>query len=162
MARSAPTYYVPRRPAEQPLLRLLPKPVPGLGSERRWPHYAITTTPYSAVLFSASAVLVLGVAWHRLRSRRTGANSQTPTVAELLSVVRQRDDALVSAAHDLRTPLTALKGQAQLLQRFVRPDDDEGARLRAGLAAIDAAASAAAVRIDRLVDESERRLPPVG
>ncbi len=71
-------------------------------------------------------------------------------VSERKRFERMQEEFLSSLAHDLKNPLTALRGQAQLLLRRIRrgepPDLD---RLSAGLDGIDAAA----VRMTRLLDE---------
>jgi signal transduction histidine kinase len=111
-----------------------------------------------AVVVAAVGVLGARVALRRRRSRRAVEASRNRAFADLLTAVRQRDEALAQASHDLKTPLTALKGQAQLLQRLLRstetPDAD---RMRAGLATIDAAATAAAERVDRLVEGADSK-----
>lgn len=62
----------------------------------------------------------------------------------------QKDSFLSAAAHDLRTPLSTVKGMAQLLQRRAAQIDAEGIdRIIAGLAEIDRSAS----RMTRLINE---------
>ncbi len=54
--------------------------------------------------------------------------------------------------HDLKTPLTTIRGHAELLARFVRRSrsltEEEQSRILEGLAAIDAAVVAMVVIID--------------
>ncbi len=58
-----------------------------------------------------------------------------------------------AAAHDLRTPLTAIRGQAQLLRRRLRTGRiDDPAALEGGLAGIEAAANRMAALIDEMMD----------
>lgn len=67
--------------------------------------------------------------------------------------VRLRDDYLAAATHDLRTPLTALRGRAQLLRR--RLDSAAGvdvAGLRAQVEALDAATMRMIATVDELAD----------
>jgi len=143
--------------AGRPALRVLP-PVPPR-APGTFPNPAVGALgrqTAGAALLAAGACLVARAALRRRRDRQAVEASRDRAVAELLSAVRQRDEALSSAAHDLRTPLTTLKGQAQLLQRFLRAvDGPDAERLRAGLAAIDAAATTAAARIDRLADQGK-------
>ncbi|MDP9363424.1 MAG: hypothetical protein M3Q10_04195, partial [Chloroflexota bacterium] len=56
--------------------------------------------------------------------------------------------------HDLRNPLTALRGQAQLLGRRARRDAAgvEASRVRQGVEAIEEAADRTAALVDRLLD----------
>ena len=150
-----------------PNLRLLPdpyipnhvprRPVPLPAADPPQPPFAAAT-----LLLAGAGLLAARFLLRRHKARQVLEAARSRAFADLLTAVRQRDDALAQAAHDLKTPLTALKGQAQLLQRFLRATDGpEAERLRVGLAAIDAAATAAAARIDRLAEEAERR-PPDG
>lgn len=141
-----------------PLLRVLPASEPPRGPSL--PRVADAARPVAgaALLVAGAGVIAARIALRRRGARRAEEAARDRAFAELLSTIRERDDALSRASHDLRTPLTTLKGQAQLLQRFLRAvDGPDAERLRAGLLAIDAAATAAAVRIDRLADESEGR-----
>jgi len=69
--------------------------------------------------------------------------------------VRSRDDFLANVAHDLKNPLGAIKGYAQLLQRQIsspRPPQPE--RLVSQLDRIDGMAGRAIALIDELLDAS--------
>jgi len=67
--------------------------------------------------------------------------------------VRVRDEVLGAVSHDLRNPLAAIKGQAQLLERWAgRYELPERERLVAGLQRIDAAASRMSSWIEELLD----------
>lgn len=74
--------------------------------------------------------------------------------AVLEAVLDDQETYLHAAAHDLRNPLTAIRGQAQLLRRRVRRDAGETdlARIDDGLAAIEAMATRAAELVDDLLD----------
>jgi signal transduction histidine kinase len=74
-------------------------------------------------------------------------------------------DPLDRLRHDLRSPLTTIRGRAYLLARAVRRapslTDDERTRMLAGVAAIETAVAAMVVVIDgidggRLSPDSER------
>jgi signal transduction histidine kinase len=67
--------------------------------------------------------------------------------------VRLRDEFLAAASHDLKTPLTSVKGLAQLLQRRTRQAHSLDAdALLAGLQRIDAAATRMTGLVDTLLD----------
>jgi signal transduction histidine kinase len=69
---------------------------------------------------------------------------------EAQSALRMRDEFVSFTSHDLRSPLTTIKGMAQLLQRILpQAGNDISGRIGEGLAAIDAAT----VRMDALISE---------
>jgi signal transduction histidine kinase len=69
------------------------------------------------------------------------------------NALRLRDHFLAAVAHDLRTPLTMVKGGTQLLQRQAARDAGlSPERLATGLAALDTAATKMAKLIDQLLD----------
>lgn len=66
---------------------------------------------------------------------------------------RQKDDFLAAAAHDLKTPLTTIKGVAQILQRRVgRWETPEAEKLIQDLARIDSTVSKMNLLINKLLD----------
>jgi PAS domain S-box-containing protein len=66
---------------------------------------------------------------------------------------RQKDDFLAAAAHDLKTPLTTIKGVAQILQRRVgRWATPEAEQLMTDLDRIDSTVSKMNVLINKLLD----------
>jgi PAS domain S-box-containing protein len=74
---------------------------------------------------------------------------------EARTAIQVRDEFLFSASHELRTPITAIKAYAQLLQRRVsRLSSDEAAQLLEGLENIDDSASRLATYIGQLLDLS--------
>ena len=76
-------------------------------------------------------------------------------LADLAEAAREQDTFLHAAAHDLRNPLTAMRGQAQLMRRRMRRVDlpeADAARLDEGMAGIEAAAERLGSLIDLLLD----------
>ena len=76
-------------------------------------------------------------------------------IAERRRAEALRDEFLSIAAHELKTPLTSLRGFAQLLMRQL--DRDEGldpVRLRQGLSAIDQQSAKLARLVNQLLDVS--------
>lgn len=79
--------------------------------------------------------------------------AQAHSHQQIEAALRTRDEFMAAAAHDLRTPLTSIKGMAQLLHRQVaRTDLPESARLLEGLTGIDASATRMVEQIDQLLD----------
>ena len=77
---------------------------------------------------------------------------------QLQESVRARDEFLSAAAHELKTPLTSIKGYAQTLERRTR-ELEEPVRARfASLSRIDAATTRMARTIDELLDLARLRL----
>ncbi len=67
--------------------------------------------------------------------------------------VRTRDEFLASVAHDLKNPLGAIKGYAQLLQRrAAKFDGPEVAKLMQGLSQIDTMTTRLVSQVDELLD----------
>jgi len=72
---------------------------------------------------------------------------------EAQDAIRTRDEFLSAAAHDLRTPLTSMKGLAQLMRRWMaRPTPPSTERLVGGLARIDASATKMSEQLEELLD----------
>ena len=82
----------------------------------------------------------------------------TSTDIDALKRVQEERLAFVdAAAHDLKNPLTALTGQAQLLRRRLGRLGADAGELEPGLAAIEAAAERAGALIDELLDAAHIR-----
>jgi len=71
---------------------------------------------------------------------------------QVQEALRMRDTFLTAAAHDLKTPLTSVKGMAQLLRRRAAQGNADSDRLAEGLASIDTAASRMTQQLDELLD----------
>jgi len=78
--------------------------------------------------------------------------------AQAQAAVRARDEFLSIAAHELRTPVTGIKGNAQLLLRAVRRGQLEPERLDRSLERLEAAADRLTTLIQDLLDVSRIRL----
>jgi PAS domain S-box-containing protein len=75
-------------------------------------------------------------------------------ISAMKELEQQKDDFLSAAAHDLKTPLTSVKGLVQLLQRQISREPGAPASAGGTLASIDAAASRMAHLVDELLDVS--------
>ncbi|HTE83116.1 MAG TPA: HAMP domain-containing sensor histidine kinase, partial [Dehalococcoidia bacterium] len=72
---------------------------------------------------------------------------------EAQEAVRVRDEFLSAAAHDLKTPLTVVKGVSQLVQRqLIRTEMQGLERLLEGLATINETATKMGEQLDELLD----------
>jgi PAS domain S-box-containing protein len=89
------------------------------------------------------------------RERLLAAAHAARAAAE--EAVRARDTFLSIAAHELRTPVTALKGTAQVLRRRQARGQLDPARLAAGLGALERSAGRLAALTDDLLDVSRLR-----
>ncbi|MGH2443518.1 MAG: ATP-binding protein [Chloroflexota bacterium] len=78
---------------------------------------------------------------------------------ELLRAQAQKDDFLTAAAHDLKTPLTAVQGLAQLLlRRMDRSDELDPEQIRRGLEQITDASRRMAALINELLDQTHLQM----
>ncbi|HEY7063483.1 MAG TPA: PAS domain S-box protein [Chloroflexota bacterium] len=78
---------------------------------------------------------------------------------QVQDAVRARDGFLAAAAHDLKTPLTSIKGMAQLLQRrLARAGVPATDGLAEGLAGIDTTVTKMAEQLDELLDLTRLQL----
>ena len=77
---------------------------------------------------------------------------------EAQAAVRLREEFLSIAAHELKTPITSVRGSAQLtLRRFEREGSLDAQRTTAALRTIDSQAARLASLVDRLLDVSRLR-----
>ncbi|MGH2411484.1 MAG: PAS domain-containing sensor histidine kinase, partial [Chloroflexota bacterium] len=82
-----------------------------------------------------------------------GAVMNLKDVTEQIETERQKDEFLSAVAHDLKTPLTTIKGQSQLLlRRLAREKTVEPAQMFDGLSQIDSTVGRMARFIDELLD----------
>ena len=85
------------------------------------------------------------------RERLLSSEQQARSAAEL--AVRERDDFLSVAAHELKTPVTSLRGYAQtLLRQLDRVDALDPARVRAAMSQIDRQSARLSNLMNQLLD----------
>ncbi len=85
-----------------------------------------------------------------ITSRRRIDEVQTAALVEVQEALRLRDDFLAAAAHDLRTPMTTIKGHLQLIRR--RLGEPVSGPLAASLAQLDRATTKMVDLINELLD----------
>ena len=74
-------------------------------------------------------------------------------ITEINEVDQQKDDFVVTVSHDLKSPITAVKGHAQMLQRIARRmDGPDGQRMLDGLDRIESSSRQMVQILDDLVD----------
>lgn len=118
----------------------------------------------SAVL--AAIVFTIGMlAWAlggrltRLYERALEARGEAERLTgELRHALATRDDFLASAAHDLRNPLSAIRGGADLVQRMLERGDAPRERLAASVAHIQSAARRIGGMLDAFLDLAQLQL----
>jgi signal transduction histidine kinase/HAMP domain-containing protein len=80
-------------------------------------------------------------------------------ISPLRDLDRQKDEFLAAISHDLKTPATIIKGNANLLQRAVgRSDRDRTAEIAEGLAVIDESTAQLVRLVDELLDLTRVRM----
>ena len=93
----------------------------------------------------------------RVVERRRLAQQLT-RAREEAAAARARDAFLAAASHDLKNPLTVIRGTAQILQRrATRQGTVPQEQLVAGLSSIERAAAQMAIQIDELLDVAHLR-----
>ncbi|GEM_PF-6743655 len=114
-----------------------------------------------AVLLQARSQHALAAWQHRLRQAaaelREIAEARDQALKELQSAVREREELFTALSHDLKNPLTAIKGRADLLRREAQAPDLDTPRLLAGLAQIAATATRMTTLLDELLDAARLR-----
>jgi PAS domain S-box-containing protein len=84
---------------------------------------------------------------------RSLAEARDQALAEAREALRIRDQLLASVSHDLRTPLTTIKGQSQVLMRLAGRQDLTGVDwLWEGLGRIDTTVAKMMAQLSELVD----------
>jgi signal transduction histidine kinase len=94
----------------------------------------------------------------QLADRAAQAIDNARLYAEAQNAIRARDEFLSVASHELKTPVTSIRGYAQIMLRNfpegIVPGDRELVRLRAGLTAIDDQTRRLARFMEQLLDTS--------
>jgi signal transduction histidine kinase len=118
-----------------------------------------------AVVLAAIVLIVGGLAWGfggrvtKLYQRALDARGEAERLAgELRHALTTRDDFLASAAHDLRNPLSAIRGGADLVQRMLERGDAPRERLAASVAHIQSAARRIGGMLDAFLDLAQLQL----
>jgi signal transduction histidine kinase len=80
-------------------------------------------------------------------------------ISVLKDLEREKDDFLASAAHDLKNPLTSIKGYAELLRRHIaRSESPDRERVMGGLGQILVSGQRMSALIDQVLDLSRLQL----
>jgi len=80
-------------------------------------------------------------------------------ISPLRDLDRQKDEFLAAISHDLKTPATIIKGNANLLQRALgRTDRDRSVEIAEGLAVIDESTAQLVRLVDELLDLTRVRM----
>ena len=104
-------------------------------------------------------VLMNSAPLHDAAGTIVGAVAAFQDITLLRELERAREAFLSAAAHDLKTPLTSIRGQAQLAQRrLARLDTPETTPVLAQLARIQESSDAMVGLIDELVDVTRQQL----
>lgn len=114
----------------------------------------------AAILFTIGALAwALGGRVAQLYQRALNARTEAERLAgELRHAVATRDDFLASAAHDLRNPLAAIRGAADLVERMLERGDLPRERLEASIAHIQSASRRIGAMLDALLDLAQLQL----
>jgi signal transduction histidine kinase len=114
----------------------------------------------AAILFTIGALAwALGGRLAQLYQRALDARGEAEHLAgELRRAMGTRDDFLASAAHDLRNPLSAIRGAADLVERALERGELPRERLQAAIAHIQSASRRIGAMLDALLDLAQLEL----
>jgi PAS domain S-box-containing protein len=140
---------VPLNPGTSPLLRAAVHGEPAVNLE-----WIIRRTDGRDVIAQGNATPVIAEDGSRL-----GAVLTVRDITAQRRFEAEKDDFLSAAAHDLRTPLTTIKGHAQILQkRLQRGDGVDVENLQRGLHRIDSSATRMISLVNDLLDVANIQL----
>lgn len=91
--------------------------------------------------------------------RITGALGMFHDITAIKELDQQKDDFLAAVSHDLKTPITAIKGYAQLLRRYLtRGAPSHQHRVLGALDGIDRTSTRMAAQVNQLLDLARLRM----
>ena len=79
-------------------------------------------------------------------------------ISPLRDLDRQKDEFLAAISHDLKTPATIIKGNANLLQRAITRGDEGSTQIAEGLEVIDESTAQLVRLVDELLDLTRLRM----
>jgi signal transduction histidine kinase len=100
----------------------------------------------------------LGQAEHARNVARTAQDAAEQALRQAEQAVRVRDGFLLAGSHDLRTPLTAVLGRADLLLLLLSGGPVDADRLRAQLLALRSAALRMSTTIEEMTDAAHLQM----
>ncbi|HET7197105.1 MAG TPA: ATP-binding protein [Burkholderiales bacterium] len=114
----------------------------------------------SAIVLTIGALAwALGGRLSQLYQRALDARGEAERLAgELRHALTTRDDFLASAAHDLRNPLSAIRGAADLVERTLERGELPRERLEASIAHIQSASRRISGMLDAFLDLAQLQL----
>ena len=117
-----------------------------------WGSPWLWATVHGAFVLAASAVSLIH--WHLNEAYRANAEHQEAARAAAEAAVQARDEFLAVAAHELRTPMTSLRGYTQLTLRRHRQEASIDERTRTALEVVDEQAAKLTHLVEQLLDVS--------
>lgn len=107
----------------------------------------------NAITGERTPVLVNSAPLREAHGAIIGAVSVFQDISAIKDLEQQKDAFLAAISHDLKSPLTSIKGTAQILQRRVaRSSGPDAERLLEGLRTIDATTTRIAAMLNELLD----------
>jgi signal transduction histidine kinase len=118
--------------------------------------YVIPAEDYTAIRTEEERLTAIAILQQKAQALETEIEGHRQARGELERAIFARDAFLSVAAHELKTPITGLRGYAQLLLRDLRAERDIApGRLEAALRSIDLQTGKLAHLISRLLDSSQ-------